>query len=496
MTGSAMTGSVTSTDGLAVAALSHGSSPGPALDPDGTVDPARPLAETLRRWFDGGAPTVVYGDQAGPVGRGAEVPGDGVSVLAGRIDGDATVVIGYDPGVGDTGHGLVNHAKVARGLEVAGAMSAAVVLVVSGGPYRAGELAYHQERRDVVHQLVGLSGRVPLVGVAVGAVTDVRSVMLGVCDVVVATPSATVTLDEIAGQQDAPVLAAEKAGAFDLVAESVPDALQLARRYLDLVRRTRAAFDPADDVPVREALRAVVPENPRRAIDARKLIELVADAGSVLPLRVRFGGAIQTALARIGGRSVGLMANHSMVGAGAIDSPAADKMHRFQTLCDAAGIPIVQLTDVPGLLAGPQAEQAALNRHSTRPYFSQVHARVPFLSVILRRAYGQGMIIMGMGGHIDRRPLQMVWPTANFGGMGLGGAAAITAKSSATADSQRSEAEILAELTDAGSARSLAANFRTDELIDPADTRDRLLAAVGLLPDAGPRPVVRAIDPW
>ena len=212
----------------------------------------------------------------------------------------------------------------------------------------------------------------------------------------------------------------ESSGAVDMVAAGEEEALAQARRYLELITVPQMAAAPQDELRVREALRKVVPESPRRAIDGRRLTELLADSGTVLRLRERFGGALQTALGRIGGRTVGFIASHSMVNAGAIDSPASDKFARFVQMCDTFGVPLVYLADVPGLLAGQVAETTAMNRHSTRPYFAQVYSRAPQLTVVVRRAYGQGMVVMGMGDQVEGRPLQVVWPTAQLGGMGPG----------------------------------------------------------------------------
>jgi acetyl-CoA carboxylase carboxyltransferase component len=457
--------------------------------------------QRIERLFDHGAPVVEYGAQAGPFEPGIEAPGDGVIVALGAVGGRTTVAICCDAAIADGTPGVTGHMKIERGIDLAAHLQAPVVQILEGGAHRPGEPPYYAERRDLVHGLSRLSGRVPIVGLALGAVCGTLAVQLGLSDATVAGPETTITMEEPGDLDDDPApdaAALERSGAVDLVVGDDGEAVAAARRYLDLVGRPVAPYERGDEPETAAALRAVVPENPRRAMDGRRLIGLVLDPESELRLRERFGGALQTSLGRVGGRAVGVIASHSMVNAAAIDSPASDKLVRFLRLCDIFGLPVVYLTDVPGLFSGPVAEQTAMNRHSTRPYFAQVHSRVPQLAVIVRRAYGQGMIVMGMGGQVRGRALQVVWPTAQFGGMGLGGAAAITSRSSSAARSGdgRTERELYDELVDHGSAARLAERFGTDELIEPGQTRERLLDAVALLPVLGLRQPAKALDSW
>ena len=452
--------------------------------------------------FDPDQPIVEYGAQA--LAQSAEVnaPGDGVMAVMGAVHGRTTIALAYDESVAGGTHGVIAHMKTQRALELARHLDAPLVQIMEGGGFRPTEPAYYTERRDLVHHLIRLSGRAPIVGLALGPVTDLRALQLGVSDVIIATGAATISLDEPAqadgGEPPETVAELESSGAVDMVAAGDEEALAQARRYLELITVPLMAAAPQDELRVREALRKVVPESPRRAIDGRRLTELLADSGTVLRLRERFGGALQISLGRIGGRTVGFIASHSMVNAGAIDSPASDKFFRFVEMCDTFGIPLVYLADVPGLLAGRVAEQTAMNRHSTRPYFAQVFSRIPQLTVVVRRAYGQGMVVMGMGDQVEGRPLQVVWPTAQLGGMGLGGAAAITTSSSVAVQTgeSRSEGELYQDLMEYGSALRLAERFGADEAIDPGDTRDRLVATVARLPLLPVRQPARALDSW
>jgi acetyl-CoA carboxylase carboxyltransferase component len=462
------------------------------------VTAALTVHERVALLLDEGEPMIEYGALALPEDRELDAPADGVVTVVGTIHGRSAVVVAFDPSADGGSHGAVAQIKTFSMMRVARELRAPVVVLAEGGRPRGGELPQYRRRGGAVAALASLSGRVPVVGVALGEVLATRALLLGVCDVIVATSQARIDLGErpLPEADDRGTVLA-RAGAVDVLADDEAGAIGSARRYLQLIGRPLAPA-PDEDPDTAEALRRIVPDNPRRAIDARKLMRLLCDPGSVLLLREKFGGNTQTALGRIGGRTVGLVASHSMVGAGAVDSQGSDKLARFLSQCDAFGLPIIYLSDVPGLLAGPQAEQTAMNRHSTRPYFAQVHSRNAHLLVAVRRMYGQGMVVMGKGSHISGKTLELAWPSAEFGGMGLGGAAAITASASARRpDDGATEQDIYDDLRRRGTALAFAEDFSLDQLVDPGDTRARLIEAIGRLPVLDvPRQPIRPIGAW
>ncbi len=231
-----------------------------------------------------------------------------------------------------------------------------------------------------------------------------------------------------------------------------------------------------------ELLTKTVSENARRAIDGRRLTDLVLDPDSGLRLRERYGGAIQTTLGRLGGRTVGIVASHSMVNAGAIDADAAMKLGDFLELCEKFTVPVIYLTDVPGLMAGPSAERTAVNRKSVRPYNVQARSTAPHLTVFIRRGFGQGMVLMGGGHHTRGSVLKLAWPTSQFGVMGNKGAASIRSTSSAESENRVSADDAYSKLVERGSADSVAMDFSVDEQIPPSDTRDALIRLLRRLP--------------
>jgi acetyl-CoA carboxylase carboxyltransferase component len=209
-----------------------------------------------------------------------------------------------------------------------------------------------------------------------------------------------------------------------------------------------------------------------------------------------------TALARIEGRPVGVIANNPMHLGGAIDSDGADKAARFMQLCDAHDLPIVSLCDTPGNMVGPQAERTALVRHCCRLYVTGASVTVPIFTVVLRKAYGLGA--QGMAGGSFCAPTFVVaWPSGEFGGMGLEGAVRLGYRDelAAIADPDAREAEFrrrVAEMYERGKALNTASLFELDDVIDPAQTRRWIMGGLRSMPPAPPREGKKrpCIDTW
>jgi acetyl-CoA carboxylase carboxyltransferase component len=245
----------------------------------------------------------------------------------------------------------------------------------------------------------------------------------------------------------------------------------------------------------------MVPERARRAYYVGPIIETIADEGSVTFLRERFAPEMVTALARIDGRPVGLLANNTRVMAGAITSGAADKAARFLQLCDAFGLPIVSLVDCPGYMVGPAAEAEALVRHGSRLLVAGASLRVPLVAVVLRRGYGLGAQAM-CGGGLHEPLLTVAWPGAHLGPMGLEGAVRLGLRKELEAiadDDEREQRvrEATAAAQENAKVLNAAALFEIDDVIDPADTRQVIaatLAAAAAHPVDARRP--RFVDTW
>ena len=226
-----------------------------------------------------------------------------------------------------------------------------------------------------------------------------------------------------------------------------------------------------------------MPTDRKKAYDMRKVVFGLFDTDSVLELRTGFGAGMITALARIEGRAVGVVANDPRHLAGAIDSDGADKAARFLQLCDAFDLPVVTLVDTPGMMVGPDVEETALVRHCSRLFVTGVNIDVPVVSVVVRKSYGLGAQAMMAGS--TKAPLACVaWPTGEFGGMGLEGAVRLGYRHELDAISDPVERDatfqvMVDRMYEHGKAVSVATHFEIDDVIDPADTRRWLSTMVG-----------------
>jgi acetyl-CoA carboxylase carboxyltransferase component len=260
-------------------------------------------------------------------------------------------------------------------------------------------------------------------------------------------------------------------GVIDLLVRDEAEAVDAARQYLGYFQSAASAYECADQA----ALRRAVPEDRKRIYDMRALIGTLADTGSVLELRRDFGAGMITALIRIEGRALGLIANNPAHLGGAIDAPAADKAARFLQLCDSHGLPLLSLCDTPGFMVGPETERTAQVRHVCRMFVTGAALRVPVFCIVPRKGYGLGAMAMAAGGFHQTR-LTASWPSGEFGGMGLEGAVRLGYRREL--DAERDPAaraalfeSLVARLYAEGQAINMAAYVEIDAVIDPADTR-------------------------
>lgn len=290
-------------------------------------------------------------------------------------------------------------------------------------------------------------------------------------------------------EQIGPSVMHHASGVVDLLADDEADAVRLAKHYLSFFQGRLSEWQAPDPL----ALREVVPQNRLRAYDSLAALTGLVDVGSLLLLRTGFGRSIHTALGRIEGRPVGLLASNPMHLGGAIDADASDKIARFIRLCDHWGIALVSLVDTPGFMVGPEVEERAQVRHTSRIFLAAAQVRVPFLSVVLRKAYGLGAMALTAGG-FHSPSMTISWPTGEFGGMGLEGYVRLGYKRELESVPEGPQREALfqrlvQERYEAGGAINMAAGLEIDAVIDPADTRARLLSLLSASNDqaSGPR---------
>jgi acetyl/propionyl-CoA carboxylase alpha subunit/acetyl-CoA carboxylase carboxyltransferase component len=417
----------------------------------------------------------------------ARTPADGLVLGTATVDGRPVAVMSYDYTVLAGTQGHMNHRKTDRLLELARRERLPLVMFAEGGGGRPGDTdTTSVGGLDVptFRLTAALSGQVPLVAIVSGYCFAGNAALAGACDVIIATPEASLGMGgpamiEGGGlgvvEPDAvgPMSIQVPNGVVDLLVPDEPAAVAAARRYLSYFGG-RPADLPAEHADQR-VLRHLIPENRVRSYDVRPVITALCDTGSVLELRAGFGVGVVTALARLGGHAVGLLVNNPRHLGGAIDGDAADKATAFLRLCEAHRLPVVSLVDTPGFMVGPEAERTAIVRRFGAMFVAGARLTVPVCAVVLRKAYGLGAMAM-TAGDLRRPAITVAWPTGEFGGMGLEGAVRLgyrkelEAIEDPAARRARYE-ELVAEQYARGKAVSTAMAFEIDDVIDPAGTR-------------------------
>jgi acetyl-CoA carboxylase carboxyltransferase component len=435
-------------------------------------------------------------------------PADGLVAGTARVDGHPCAVLSYDYTVLAGTQGALGHRKKDRLFELIERMRLPTVFFTEGGGGRPGDTDY-----AVVSALdtrafalwARLSGLVPRIAVVAGRCFAGNAMLAGCSDLIVATENVSLGmggpamiegggLGRVEPDAIGPAAMQSGNGVIDVLVADEAEATAAAKRLLAYFRGPGAAGGAADQ----ERLRTLVPERERRAYDPRPIVETLADTGSVTFLREGFARGMVTALARIEGRPVGMIANDTRHLAGAITSDGADKAARFMQLCDAFGIPLVSLVDTPGIMVGPDAEATALVRHASRLLVAGAALRVPFAAVILRRGYGLGAQAM-VAGSLHEPLLTVAWPGAELGPMGLEGAVRLGLRRELEAIAGEAEREArVRELTAAAHENARAVNaaalFELDDVIDPAETRGLIAATFAAAPAAAPSG--RFVDTW
>lgn len=449
----------------------------------------------------------------------AKTPADGLIGGIGSINGELfderdarCVVMSYDYSVLAGTQGNQNHRKKDRLFDIAARQRLPVVLFSEGGGGRPGDtdgLGVAGLDCHAFRLFGGLSGLVPLVGINSGRCFAGNAALLGCCDVVIATADSNIGMGGPAmieggglgvfrPEEVGPLSVQAANGVVDIAVADEAEAVAAAKRYLSYFQGRVDDWECADQ----RRLRSAVPDNRLRVYEIRRVIAELADTDSVLELRSGFGPGMVTALARIEGRPVGIVANDPAHLGGAIDSDAADKAARFLQLCDAFDVPIVFLCDTPGIMVGPEAETSGTVRHASRLFVVGASLSVPFMTVVLRKGYGLGAQAMA-GGSFHAPLFTVAWPTGEFGGMGLEGAVKLGYRDelAAVADTEQRRQlfdEMVARMYDHGRALNFATHFELDDVIDPADTRRWITTALASAPPAPARDAKKrpCIDTW
>jgi acetyl-CoA carboxylase carboxyltransferase component len=446
-------------------------------------------------------------------------PADGLVAGIGRVNGvlfgeerAQCAVLSYDYTVLAGTQGQQSHRKKDRLFGLVERLRLPVVLFAEGGGGRPGDTDYATVTGlDTVAFALfgGLSGLVPLVGVVSGWCFAGNAALLGCCDVIIATEGTSIGmggpsmiegggLGSVEPEDVGPLDVQTANGVVDIVAHDDADAVRAAQRYLAYFQGTVRGWTCADQ----DLLRTCIPEERLRVYDMRGLIAVLADSDSVLELRQAFAPGMVTALARVEGRPIGVVANNPGHLGGAIDSDGADKAARFLQLCDAHDLPVLFLCDTPGFMVGPEAERTAQVRHFSRLFVVGASLTIPFLTIVVRKGYGLGAQAMA-GGSFRSPVITVAWPSGELGGMGLEGAVRLGFRREleAAEDDEARQAlfeSMVERAYEHGRAVNVAASFEIDDVIDPADSRGTVMQVLRAAPEPNHRTGKKrnCVDTW
>lgn len=436
-------------------------------------------------------------DPFSDVSRG---PGDGIVIGTGRVAGRPVVVVSYDFTVEGGSMGRTNDEKFARARQISLRTGVPLVMFVEGGGARITErmgsttIRGHERFSDLGLQ----SGWAPILCGVVGHTYAGHANLVALSDYVVMTRSASLGLagprlvaaatgEAVSTDDFGSELHAKRLGSIDHQVDSEEELIAHLRRYLEYMPLNSARPAPrhdftAGDERLDDRVLTLVPASQQRAYDMRKLVRMVLDDDSGFELKPQFASNLLTSLGRIGGHTVGVIANNPQFLAGVLDGNASDKMSRFINLCDAFNIPLIWLVDVPGYIVGTAAERGNLFRRSMRPLWELSQSTVPICTVVVRKAFG--LAYHTMGGAEFHPALMVCWPSARVSPMGAEGAVSILHGKDPDASPDH-QADLIAHYKRLEEPAVAAATFKIDDVIDPRDTRASILNTLDFVAETG-----------
>ncbi len=429
---------------------------------------------------------------------GVDAPADGVITGYGKIDGRLAAVCAYDFTVMAGSMGMTGEFKVTRLRELALTKRIPFVWLLDSAGARVQEAAGamfagsgHLFREEVI-----MSGVIPQVAALMGPCAAGTAYIPGLADfvpmvkgrgsmalagphLVRAAIGEDVTQEELGGSR----VHCRKSGVGDIEVESDEACIEVIKQYLAYMPQNceapapvLEASDPIDRAE--ESLLDVLPESNRKPYDMYEVIERIVDDGDYLDIKRQWAKTIITCLARFGGRPAGIVANQPKQLGGILDNDSADKAARFINLCNAYGIPIVFLQDVPGFMVGTKVEAEGIIRHGAKMLHAVANATVPKLTVITRKAYGAGYYVMC--GRAYEPDLIVAWPSAEISVMGAEGVVEIAFRKQVeeAEDPAAKRAELLEGFRKIFDVYIAAGNDLIDDVIDPRETRETICRAL------------------
>lgn len=448
-----------------------------------------------------------------PQMQGKKTPADGVITGFGQIDGRPAGVVAEDFTVLGGSEGMTHFLKKVRMVGLATEEKVPLVWLLDGSGARAEEFI-GEGLPAVFHHLkvAKMSGIAPQVGVVMGPCAGDSALVGSLLEFIIMVegtgmmaaggpPVVLAATGEVVGKEELGGVGVHCviSGVADNPARNDPEAIEMVKRYLSYLPSNAWQYPPSkvsEDDPQRadEELLHILPSNPRRPYDMKKVIQSVMDLGSFFEVKPLFAPMMITGFARLNGHPVGVVANQPMVYAGAITAKAAQKERHFIDLCAAYHMPLVFFVDVPGVMTGPQSEREGALRFGLAVAYSLAWADVPKFTVVIRKAFGFGGC--AMCGYLAKQTLTLAWPTADFGSIPAdsGVLAAHGKELSRAADQEALRKKLEDTYKSYCGAYPAAASFNVDDVIDPRETRPRLIRALELAisrRSAPPSPVMR-----
>jgi propionyl-CoA carboxylase beta chain len=427
--------------------------------------------------------------------------GDSVVTGWGTIDGRLVYVYSQDFTVLGGSLGEVHAGKICKILNLAIQNGAPVIGINDSGGARIQEgVSSLVGYADIFLQNTLASGIIPQISAILGpcaggavyspALTDFVFMSRGTSnmfvtgpDVVKAVTHEEVTFEDLGGA----AVHAEKSGVCHVAAESESDTLYLIRKLLSYLPQNYLEDPPFlpngdDSLRTDETLDSIIPEDPGKPYDVKEIIRRIVDSAQFYEIHEAFAQNIIVGFARLGGHSIGIVANQPNVLAGVLDIDASEKAARFVRFCDAFNIPLITLVDVPGFMPGPTQEHRGIIRSGAKLLYAYCEATVPKVTIVLRKAYGGAYIVMSSK-HL-RGDINLAWPSAEIAVMGPEGAVSIVFKKEMEKanDPQQHMAHLITEYRDKFANPYVAAEHGyLDDVIEPSETRPRLINALEML---------------
>jgi acetyl-CoA carboxylase carboxyltransferase component len=427
-----------------------------------------------------------------------ETPADGLIAGTATINANdfekntECAILIYDYSVLAGTQGTMNHLKMDRVLEIAHRSNLPTILFAEGGGGRPGDV--DQQTIAGLHistfyQFAALNGKVPLISIVNGYCFAGNAALAGSSEIIIATKSISLGmggpamiegggLGSVGPKEVGPYEVHLTNGVIDILVENETEAIDKAKQYLSYFQGDSTHWELSDQT----TLNSIIPENRKRVYNVRELVITLFDVNSVLELRQWYGSGIITCLARIEGIPVAVVANDPSKDAGAITHKAAVKLKEFLELVNTHKLPIISLVDTPGIMVGPESEKTGNVKHASRLFVASARLEVPLIGIVTRRAYGLGAMAM-VGGSMHIPHVMLAWPSGEFGAMGLEGAVKLGFRKELEAvEEPKAREELFEQMValayERGKAMSMATAFEIDDVIQPHETRQRIIQSL------------------